>query len=140
VLDLGGRIGSLNESVRRLESELEVHLEGIACEIASAAEARIESAMALTLKELRARGSNEAEARLSDLCGNMRTIQNRIESSFSGSLTAQGEEALQSSAERFEQLAQQSLDKWRLTVAKNLNSVANTLGQQLHQESEIEAG
>jgi hypothetical protein len=140
VLDLSGRTSALNESVRRLESELDAHLEGIAREIVSAAEARIEGAMTLALKELQARGSNEAEARLSDMCGNMRTIQNRIESSFSGSLTAQGEEALQSSAERFEQLAQQSLEKWRLTLAKNLNTVANTLGQQLRQEVEPEAG
>ncbi len=140
VLDLSGRISVMNESVRRLESELDAHLEGIAREIVSAAEARIEGAMALALKEQQARGSNEAEARLSDMCGNMRTIQNRIESSFSGSLTAQGEEALQSSAERFEQLAQQSLEKWRLTLAKNLNTVANTLGQQLRQEVEPEAG
>ena len=140
VLDLSGRISALNESVRRLESELDAHLEGIAREIVSAAEARIEGAMALALKELQARGSNEAEARLSDMCGNMRTIQNRIESSFSGSLTAQGEEALQASAERFEQLAQQSLEKWRLTLAKNLNTVANTLGQQLRQEVEPGAG
>ena len=90
VSDLGARIAALNESVRRLESDLDAHLESIAGEIVSDARTQLEYAVALTLKDLQARGSNEVETRLSGMCGHMRTIQNRIESSFSGSLTAQG--------------------------------------------------
>jgi len=130
----------LNESVRHLESDLDAHLEGVASEIVSQARTQLENAVALTLKDLQARGSNEVETWLSEICGHLRTIQNRIESSFSGSLKAQGEEAVQSIAQQFEELAQQSTEKWRLALARDLNSVANSLGQQLRQELEPEAG
>ena len=103
-------------------------------------EAQIESAVALAIKNLQARGSTEVETRLSEMCGHLRTIQNRIEDSFSASVTAQGEEAVQSIAQQFEGIAQQSMEKWRLALAKDLNSVANTLGQRLRQELEPEAG
>jgi len=140
VSDLGRRIAALNESVRRLESDLDAHLERVAAEIVSGAEAQIGSAVALELKKLQARGSNEVETRLSEMCGHLRTIQNRIEDSFSASLKTQGEEAVQSLAQQFEELAQQSTEKWRLALARDLSSVANTLGQQLRQELEPEAG
>ena len=140
VSDLGRRMTTLNESVRRLESDLDAHLERVAAEIVSGAESQIESAVALALKNLQARGSNEVETRLGEMCGHLRTIQNRIEGSFSASVTAQGEEAVQSIAQHFEELARQSTEKWRLALARDLSSVANTLGQQLRQELEPEAG
>ena len=140
VSDLGRRMAALNESVRRLESDLDAHLERIAAEIVSGAEGQIDGAVALALKNLQARGSNEVETRLSEMCGHLRTIQNRIEDSFSASVTGRGEEAVQSIAQQFEELAQQSTEKWRLALAKDLNSVANTLGRQLRQELGPEAG
>jgi len=140
VSDLGRRMTTLNESVRRLESDLDAHLERVAAEIVSGAESQIESAVALALKNLQARGSNEVETRLGEMCGHLRTIQNRIEDSFSASVTAQGEEAVQSIAQHFEELARQSTEKWRLALARDLSSVANTLGTQLRQELEPEAG
>ena len=139
VSDLGRRMAALNESVRRLESDLDAHLERIAAEIVSGAEGQIDGAVALALKNLQARGSNEVESRLSEMCGHLRTIQNRIEDSFSGSVTARGEEAVQSIVQEFEELAQRATEMWRLALAKDLNSVANTLGQQLREELEPEA-
>jgi hypothetical protein len=140
VTDLGRRIAALNESVRRLESDLDAHLERIAGEIINEARTHLETAVALALKDLQARSSNEVETRVNEMCGHLRTIQNRIEDSFSGSLEAQGEEAVHSIAQQFEDLAQQSVEKWRIALAKDLNAVANTLGQRLRQELEPEAG
>jgi hypothetical protein len=140
VSDLGRRMAALNESVRRLESDLDEHLQSVAGEIVSAARTQLENAVALALKDLQARGSNEVESRINEICGHLRTIQNRIEDSFSGSLNTQGEEAVQSIAQQFEELAQQSTEKWRLALARDLNSVANSLGQQLRRELEPEAG
>lgn len=140
VSDLGRRVAALNESVRRLETDLDAHLERIAGEIVSQARTQLQSAVALTLKDLQARGSTEVEARLNEICGHMRTIQNRIEGSFSGSLHAQGEQALQSIAQQLEELAQQSTEKWRLALARDLNSVAKNVGRQLRQELEPEGG
>ncbi len=140
VSDLGRRIAALNESVRRLELHLDAHLESVAGEIVSEARTQLENAVALTLKDLHARGSNEVESGLNEICGHLRTIQNRIESSFSGSLKVQGEEAVQSIAQQFEELAQKSTEKWRRALARDLSAVANTLGQQLRQELEPQAG
>ena len=139
VTDLAGRIAELNESVRHLESDLDAHLEGVASEIVSSAGTQIESVVALALKDLQVRGSNEVESKVNEICGHLRTIQNRVENSFTGSLQTQGEEAAQSIAQQFEELAQQSVEKWRLALAKDLNSVAKNLGRQLRQEFESEA-
>jgi hypothetical protein len=140
VSDLGQRITALNESVRRLESDLDAHLESVAEEIVTEARTQLESAAALTLKNLRARGSNEVENSVNEICGHLRTIQNRIEESFAASVAAQGEETVQSIAQQFEELAQQSEEKWRVALAKDLSSVAKTLGQQLRQELGPDAG
>lgn len=140
VTDLGRRMAVLNESVRRLESDLDAHLEKVAGEIVSESRTQLESAVALTLKDLQARGSDEVENKLNEICSHLRTVQNRIENSCSGSLKAQSEEAVQSIAQQFEELAQQATEKWRLALARDLNSVANTLGQRLRQELGPETG
>lgn len=140
VEELVGKIVALNESVRRLESDLDAHLETVAGEIISEAKTHLDKAAALTIKDLQARSANESESRLNEICGHLRTIQNRIETSFAGSLNTQAEEAAQSIAQQFEALAQQSTEKWRLALAKDLNSVASKLGQQLREELDPEAG
>jgi len=140
VTDLSRRMAVLNESARRLESDLDAHLEKVAGKIVSEARTQLESAVALTLKDLQARGSDEVENRLNEICSHLRTVQNRIENSCSGSLKAQSEEAVQSIAQQFEELAQQATEKWRLALARDLNSVANTLGQRLRQNLDPETG
>jgi hypothetical protein len=133
---LGARIGALNESVRRLESELDAHLVRVAGEIVTGAEGQIESAVALALKNLQARGSNEIETSVGEMCSHLRSIQNRIENSFVGSVTTQGDEAVQTIALRFEELAEKYTKSWRIALAKDLNSVANGLGEELRRELE----
>ncbi len=139
VVDLGRRIATLNESVRRLESDLDAHLERIAGEIVSDARTQLESAVGLALKDLQTRGSNEVGNRLDEVCGQLRIIQNRIENSFSGSLRSQGEEAVQSFGQEIEELAQQSVERWRLALTKHLDSVAKILGREFRPEAEAES-
>ena len=136
VSHLGARVAALNESVRRLESEIDAHLVRLAGEIVAGAEGEIESAVGMALKDLQARGSNEIETRLSEMCGHLRIMQNRIEDSFGGSVTAQSEEAVRSIARRFDGVAREFTEKWRIALAKDLNSVANALGQELRRELE----
>jgi gas vesicle protein len=133
VTSLDRRIATLNESVRHLESDLDAHLERLGSEIVADVKAQLESATASVLKDLQKHGANEVQARVDEACGHLRTIQNRIETSFSGSLQTQGEEAAHSVAQQFEFLAQQSVDRWRQALANDLNSAAKTLGQELKQ-------
>ncbi len=127
-------IAALNESVRRLESDLDAHLERLGGEIVAGAKAQLEGAAAAALKDLQKRGASEVEARVDEACGHLRTIQNRVENSFSGSLQAQGEGAAQSIGQQFEELGQKSVEKWRVALARDLSSIAKTLGQELRQE------
>lgn len=138
--DLGQRIEALNEAVRRLQTDLDAHLDRMAGEIVSDARSQLERAVVAALKDLQVRGSNEVDTRLDQVCSHLRTIQNRIESSFSGSLGTQGEEAVQSVGQQFEELAQQCMERWRVALASDLKSVAKTLGQQLRGEFESEGG
>jgi hypothetical protein len=138
VADLGKRIASMNESVRRLESELDAHLERLAGEIVSDAHTQLESAVTSALKDFQTRGSKEVDTRIDEVCSHLRSIQNRIEHSFSGSLEAQGNEAAQTVGQRFEELASQASERWKMSLAKHLKSIANSLGQQLRQEFEGE--
>ena len=132
---LGRRIATLNESVRRLESDLDAHLEGIATEIIADTHTQLESAVGVVLKDLQVRGANEVGTRLDEVCGQLRTIQNRIENSFSGSLKSQGQEAVQAFGQEIEGLARESVERWRVALAKHLDSVARTLGQEFRAES-----
>jgi PilZ domain-containing protein len=139
VTELGNRIATLNDSVRRLESELDAHLERMAGEIVSGARGQLESAVDLALKNLQTRGSNEVGNRLDEMCGQLRIIQNRIENSFSGSLQSQGEEGVQSFGQEIEELAQQSVERWRLALARHLDSAAKTLGQEFRLQAGSES-
>jgi len=139
VADLGRRIEKLNESVRRLESDLDAHLEGVAGEILSAMQTQLQGSATAAFKDLQVRGGNEVETRLDEVCGHLRSIQNRIESSFSGSLKTQGEEAVNVIRQQVEELAQQALERWRLELAQNLKSAAKILGQQFRREMESES-
>jgi hypothetical protein len=132
--DLHQRIGALNEAVRHLESDLDSHLERVAGEIVAGSRTELESAVATAFKDFQVRSSNELDTLLDQVCGHLRTIQNRIENSFSGSLKAQGEEAAQAVEQQFERLAYQSMERWRIALAKDLSAVAKSLGQQVREE------
>lgn len=138
VTDLGRSMGALNESVRKVETELDGHLQALTAQILADARAQMESEVAAAVKELQTRATNEADRQIDEVCGHLRTIQNRIEKSFSGSLKVQGEESAQAAGQQIEELAQQSVEKWRIALARDLSSVAQNLGQKLREDLEAE--
>lgn len=139
VSNLGSRIVTLNESVRRLETDLDAHLETVAVQIVTESRTQLDAAVTDAFKNLQTRGATEVETMINEICGHLRTIQNRIETSFSGSLKTQGEEAIQSIAQQFEFLAHQSTEKCRAALAKDLTSAAKLLGRHLHADPEPKA-
>jgi DNA anti-recombination protein RmuC len=133
--DLDSRTGNLDQSVRRLESNLDDHLEQVAREIISAAQTNLQSAAGVVLKELKANGANELANQVGEARGRLNNIQREIEVSISESLKVKVAEAMQAFEQTMEELAQHSVGRWRLALAKDLNSVATLLGEKIRSEA-----
>ena len=131
LVDFGNRISRLNESVRRLETDLDAHLEQMAGEIVAAAHSRLESSADLIVKELATRNEKELDKQLDDACERLRIVQKGIEASVSDGLRAQKADSLLAFEQTMEELAGHSVGRWRLALATELNSLGKVLTQQL---------
>jgi hypothetical protein len=138
VVDLGSRTGKLDESVRRFESNLDAHLEKIAGDIVTAASTELDSTAGVVLRKLKTDGAKDLENQLDQACRRLNTIQKEIEGSISGALKAQVAEAMQAFEQTMEELAEHSVGRWRLALAKDLNSVATLLGEKIRSEARCE--
>jgi hypothetical protein len=84
----------------------------------------------VVLKELSTRNSQELGKQLDDACEHLQSVQKGIEGSISQLLKTQVAGTLLSFGQTMEELAQDSVGRWRHALAKDLSSVANTLGAQ----------
>src|SRR5262249_10455015 len=132
--DLSSRVSKLDETARRLESELESHLDDMARSIVSHARAELESALEASLKELETRNAKELASQLDDACAHLKIIQKGVEASASELLRTQVSQALQSFEHSMQDVAQNAVAKWRKTLAGGLNSLVNILGDQFRLE------
>jgi len=130
ITDLSGRVTKLDESARRLESDLESHLEQMAGAIVSEARAHLESALETVLKEVGTRNAKELGDQLDDACSHLKIIQKGVEASASELLRNQVSQGLQSFERSMEELAQRSVERWRRSLAGGLNSLVKVLGEQ----------
>jgi len=134
IADLGGRVAKLDESARRLESDLDARLTRMASDTVSSAHSELESAADAILKELGTRNAQELGNQLDDACGRLKIIQKGIEASVSELLRTHVAKTLQSFEQNMEKLAQHSVGRWRLALAKDLKSLAVILGEQFRLE------
>ena len=95
---------------------------------------RIRGRVDLAVEEISARNAKELGNRLDEACEHLKTLENEIAASVSGSLRAQVAATAQSFEQGIEELAQHSVGRWRLALAKDLNSVAKVLGEHLRPE------
>jgi hypothetical protein len=128
--DLDRRIASLDESARRLESGLDKRLSQLSSDTVRGARSQLESALEAALAELSARNAQELGNQLDEAKVDLQTIQQKIEASVSESLRIQTAETLQCFEQKTEEMARQSVERWRLALAGALNSLAGTLGEQ----------
>jgi hypothetical protein len=142
VADLDRRMAKLDESARRLESGLDKRLSQMAADTLSSARSNLESALEVALAELETRNAQELGNQLDEACANLKIIQKGIEASVAESLKMQAAEVLQSFEQAMDDLAQQSVDRWRMVLAGGLNSLVRTLGEQfvLRAENDGAAG
>jgi hypothetical protein len=128
--DLAIRMAKLDESARQLESDLDNRLVQMGSDIISGARTQLERALDVVLKELGTRNSQELGQQLDDACEHLKSVQKGIEGSISQLLKAQVTGTLLSFGQTMEELAQDSVGRWRQALAKDLSSLANTLGRQ----------
>jgi hypothetical protein len=133
--DLATRMDKLDESARQLESDLDSRLVQMGSDIISGARTQLEKALDVVLKELGTRNAQELAKQLDDACGHLKSVQNGIEGSISQLLKTQVAGTLLSFGQTMEELAQDSVERWRQALAKDLSSLANTLGGQFRLDS-----
>jgi len=136
ITELGLRVANLNDCARRLESELETRLSGLATDIVSDARAQLESAVEIVLKELASRNARELDNQLETACVRLKTVQEGIEAWVSESVHSQVGETLRSFQQTIEESAEHSVQRWRDGLARNLGAVAKTLSEALRLQGE----
>ncbi len=133
--ELGSRIAELDESARQLESDLDNRLVRMGSDIISGARTQLESAVDVVLKELGTRNAKELGRQLDEACGRLKSAQKQIEASVSELVRTRVADSLLSFGQTMEALAQDSVERWRSALARDLNSVTNILGGQLRLEA-----
>ena len=134
VTGLGARIAELDDCACRLESGMDARLTQMATDAVSGARVQLESQVDVVLKELGSRNAKELGHQLDDACGKLKTVQKGIETSVSELVRTQIAATLLSFGETMDALAQDSVGRWRVALAKDLDSVAKILGGQFRME------
>jgi len=129
IADLDGRMAKLDESACRLESGLDKRLSQMASDTVRTVRGEMEGVLEAALNELSTRTAQEFANQLGEASSNLKVIQKGIEASVSDSLRVASADALQSFGRNMEDLAHQSLERWRVMVAGGLNSLVRTLGE-----------
>jgi hypothetical protein len=137
--DLGSRIAKLGESARQLESDLDHRLVRIGSDIISGARTQLQSAVDVVLKELSTRNAKDLGNQLDEAFGRLESAQKQIEGSVSELVRTRVADSLLSFGQAMEALAQDSVERWRQALARDLNSVTNILGGQLRLEANSES-
>jgi hypothetical protein len=134
--EVSGRLEKLDESARRLESELEARMTAIARDIVQQARTQLEGTVHVLLKQLSTRSAEQLTRQLDEGCGRLARVQGDVEASLSQSLQSKIAQSIESFQQTMQELAQQCVGRWRLALVKDLNSAAARLAQQLKIDSE----
>jgi len=135
VADLGGRVATLDQSTRQLESGLTTRLGQLSSEVVAAARARLDQNVEAILSELQERSAKELGNQLDVACGRLKMIQKGIETEVSELLNTQVARTLHAFDHTVEERAGTAVARWRHSLAKDLSSVARILGDEVRQES-----
>jgi hypothetical protein len=130
IADLDRRMSALNETAQRLETGLDKRLSQMASDTARTARSQMEASLEAAMQELSTRSAQELANQIDEASTNLKIIQKGIEGSVSDSLRLHSAEALQSFEQNMEELAQQSVERWRAAFAGGLNSLVRILGEQ----------
>ena len=134
VVDLYGRIAQLDESVRGLESGLDIRLSKMASNTVSGARAQLESTVDVILDQLGTRSTQKLQNQVEHAGARLGMIQKEIENAVSESLRAQAEGMLEAFDQHLDELARRSVERCRTALASGLHSLMQNLGDQFQLE------
>jgi hypothetical protein len=134
VTDLGERVVRLDEAARRMESDLDQRLSRMSGEILNGTRKQLENDAATILKELETRNAAELGSQLDAACGRLKLVQKGIEIAAGELLRAHVAETLQTFQESMQELAGETVGRWRQALARDLSAVARTLGNEVRLE------
>ena len=137
---LGGRIAQLDDTASRLESGMDSRLSQMASDQISAARVQLETAVDVVLKELGTRNAKELDHQLDEARGKLKIVQKGIETSVNDLVKTEVAASLLSFGQTMEELAQDSVGRWRSALSKDLTSVARILGGGFQRETASNRG
>jgi hypothetical protein len=130
VADLDGRIVKLDESVRGLESGLDIRLSKMASNTVSGARTQLESTVDVILDELGTRSTQKLENQVEQAGARLGIIQKETESAVSESMRVQAAGTLEAFEQSLDELARKSVERCRGALVSGLNSLVRGLGDQ----------
>jgi hypothetical protein len=134
VADLDGRIAKLGESVRGLESGLDIRLSKMASNTVSSARTQLESTVDVILEELGTRSSHQLENQAEQTVARLGVIQKGIENEVSESMRVHAAATLEAFEQSLDELARRSVERCRDALGIGLNSLVRGLGDQFRLE------
>jgi ribosomal protein L18E len=127
--ELGRRMAELDETAHRLESGLNTRLMRMSTEIVSGARTQLENAADSLSQSLVARNAKDLSQQLEEATARLKGIQSEIADSVSESLKTHVAESIERFDKTMDDSAQRSVGRWRIALARDLNAVANILGE-----------
>jgi hypothetical protein len=134
VVDLYGRIARLDESVRGLESGLDIRLSKMASNTVSGARAQLESTVDVILDQLGTRSTQRLQNQVEQAGARLGIIQKEMENALSESLRVQAAGMLEAFDQHLDELARRSVERCRTALASGLDSLMQNLGDQFQLE------
>ncbi len=146
--DVGHQLDEAMARLKRLQNEIEVSvsesvksdasktlqsfektMDDTAQRAVAAVRSQLQSAANSIFEESAARNAKDVRHQLDEATARLKSIQDEIEVSVSESVKSDVSKTLQSFEKTMDESAQRSVGRWRVALARDLNSVANILGE-----------
>lgn len=135
VTDLDTRIARLNESAHALESGLDARLSKLATSVVSGTRGQLENTVEALLEELKVHSVQQLEADLEEARARQEKIREGIEHAISESMWLHEAGMLKTFEKNVEEVARQSVQRYRSALASGFQSLMQNLGVHFQQET-----
>jgi len=137
IASLNGRIAELDQSVRSLESGLDLRLSQMASNTVKDVRSELEAIANSIREELTAKSVKVLAAQLDEASSNMKTVQKGILTSVSESLRTQAADALQVFERAADEVANVSVEHCRHKLTRALSAAMKSVGEELQSAEEV---